>query len=402
MLLNTNQIPLVVPAASRLRSRALKAARMGLDFYAQHQIADTAVADHGRFPFVFDYGDGRTVSLTTNWITAVLVEAMICGHGRFGDERYLDAAQRGVSYLKSLQHFVPGQPRMYGSFHEETPQTPWMHPRDGLTAAWALLDFGLHTGDTDSLSRARLFGEWFIDHAMRDGYPYWTARFDGLPWDPDWFGSFHSGGAFFLLRLAKETDDERFLAAARSILAHYNKHHLDPDGRVTVIRDRKTFDSLDGIGGSIWTNVGWEEMHVYNDDFGALANLAMYQAEGGDAYRDAATRFLARMVREQREDGGFGPADYSIPSAGGPVLIEMLAAEACGVDVVPGGAVERAVEYLLALQQPKGSRGAGAFAGFSAEYRLDGRTSNARAGGYAILALLRFGGAVDECYFVEA
>lgn len=401
MLLKIPDTPIAAAIETPLQRRALAGARAGLDFLVRHQVTDLATADHGRFPFVFDYGDGRVVSLTTNWITGVLVEAMICGYGVFADDRYLHAATRAVSYLKSLQSFTPGNPRMYGAFHEETPQTTWMHPRDGLTAGWALLTYGLYTGDDDALRRTRAFGEWFVNHAMKDGYPYWTAQFGDKPWDPDWFGSFHSGAALYLHKLARHTGDGRYQEAARSILAHYNQHHLDAEGRVTVIRDRRTLESLDGRGDRAWTNVGWEEMHVYNDDFGALANVAMYRAEGDDTYRDAAERFLGRMVRIQRSDGGFGPAGYAIPSAGGSVLIEMLAAEACGLDVAPRRSIERAVHYVLGLQQPEGSPGAGAFAGFSDQYRLDGRTANARAGGYAILALLRFGGATDGCYFVE-
>lgn len=379
------------------------AARAGLDFFVRNQCADPHSADHGRFPFIYDCRRHHVKEWTTGWITGVVVEAMLAGHQRFGEPAYLKAAQRAVAYLSALQEFSPTiTAPMYGAFREETPQSIWMHPRDSLTVAWALLDYAQVTGNHECYQRAVLFGDWFVKHAILDGYPYWTGRFDDQPWEPAWFGSFHSGSAYFMGRLYQATGDQRFAAAMRSILDHYNRHHLDEDGRVTVIRDRATLAALDGrVTDSMWTYRQWEVMHVYNDDFGALANLMAYRIDGERAYRDAAERFLRRMLRVQRGDGGFGPADYSVPSAGGAVLIELAAAQDAGLELDAAEAIEQTVHYLLQIQIHRpGDPEDGAFCCLDAENVLDREVGNSRCGAYAILALLRQGGAIAPHYAI--
>lgn len=388
-------------SGSSLRERALAAARAGLDFLVRHQVADAQSADHGRFPFCYELATHRVIARSTNWTTGIAIEAMLAGYGAFGDEDYRKAAGRAVSYLRSLQDLSTLSPRVTSVFREVTPQSGMAHPRDALTAAWALLDWSALTGDADALWRARTYAEWFIAVGMEKGYPYWTVRFDGQPWEPTYCGSFHSGSAFFLWRMHQATGDERYVHAMRSILDFYNTHHLDEDGRITVILDRDTLAPLDGKADQRYSNPGWEMMHVYNDDFGALANLAAWQLTGEASYLDGAERFLRRMLAIQRDDGGFGPPEKSVPSGGGPVLMELLAAQALGHRWADQGRLDRAAEYLMSIQvrTGQGDPADGAFRGFSEQYILSDDTANIRAGAYAILALLRYAGVTDRYYF---
>lgn len=384
-----------------LAARCREAARRGLNFLVRHQMTDFGSAEHGRFAFIYRFASGKIDSYTTNWTTGVAVEAMLLGYQVFRDERYLEAARRGVGYIRSLQEFSPLSPRVVGTFHEETPQSKVFHPRDALTAAWALLDWSEVTGDSEARQRAVFYADWLIREGMDAGYPRWTVSYETFDADPRWYGSFHSGSAFFFARMHAVTGEERYLTAMKQILEVYNHLMLSEDGCVTVIVDieRQTPMPAAEVPANI-APVGWIRMHEYNDDFGALANVEAYRLTGNRQYLEAAERFLRNMVEIQRRDGGFGPAEYSVPSAGGSVLLELLAAEACGSSLPVGDAVRRAVDYVLALQVlRKGAPEDGAFRGFTNDYTLDPDVCNVRAGGYAILALLRLSGAKGPIYF---
>ena len=388
---------------SPLLEASKKAALRGLDFFVRNQISNCDSADKGRFPYIYDCDTNQTLTLTTNWTTGVTVSALLAGYKSTGNNDYLEAAKAGCAYLKGLQDFNPRTPRVQGVFHEETPQSPQAHPRDALTAAWALLDCSLITGDQDGINRAIAYGNWFVKTGLEKGYPYWTVRFDDQAWDPGWCGSFHSGSAFFMCRLYTETGEEKFLLAMRQILDFYNQHHMDDDGNITVIIDRETLQTLDGKGDSRFTYPGWEAMHRYNDDFGALANLAAWKTTGEESYLNGATRFFDRMCASQHGNGGFGPEEWSVPSAGGAVVLEMLAAKQLRISCSEyNEAIEKAVPYLLALQKDApGDPSDGAFFGMTEEYGLSDVQANARTAGYAIMALLRYAGAADDIYFFQ-
>lgn len=383
--------------------QARQSAQAGIAFLLRHQIINEQSADCGRFAFVYDCVENRTITLSTNWTTGIAIEALIAGYGAFGDERYREAAGRGVRYLYSLQYLDERNPRVNGVFREVTPQSNMAHPRDALTAAWALLDWYELTGEMQALERALIYADWFERVGMEKGYPYWTVRFDDQAWEPTWCGSFHSGSAFFMARMFEQTREERFRIAMCRILDEYNTHHLLTDGRIQVILDRDTHTCLDGIADERFSNRGWEMMHVYNDDFGALANLSCWQITNEMKYSNAASLFLNHMAAIQRSDGGFGPVSRSVPSAGGAVLMQMAATRILGLDCITQKVLDNAAAYLLAIQvRQHGHASDGAFHGFDDAYQLNKRFANLRSGAYAILALLRYAGYQDRCYYFGA
>jgi hypothetical protein len=385
------------------RDAAIAAAEAGLDFLVRHQITNGNSADQGRFPYVYDTHDGSIKWYSTNWTTGIAIEAMLAGHKLLGKDAYQQAAARAANYLIALQNFSPFTRRVHGVFREVTPQSGMAHVRDSLTAAWALLDYADHTGHAQARSAAYLYGQWFVDVAMEKGYPYCTVRFDDQPWEPLWHGSFHSGSAFFMYRMYMATRQSQYRHAMQQILDHYNRRHLDADGHVTVLVDALMDESLDNKANDHkYSPRGWQVMHQYNDDFGALANLAAWKLDARDDYRDAAERFLRKMLREQRTDGGFGPAEYSCPPAGGAVLLELLAAQRLGLHLASGQQLSDAARYILSMQvrQP-GHPNDGAFFGYSEpQYTVDRRTANLRTGAYSIMGLLRYAGAIDDYYYV--
>lgn len=402
-MMNNSLMENKTDTTSLLIKSSREAALRGLDFFVRNQISNDDSADKGRFPYIYNCHTHQTESLTTNWVTGTVVSSLLAGYRLTGNETYLKTAQAACRYIKALQDFYPQTPRLNGVFHEETPQSPTAHPRDALTAAWALLDCSLITGDHDGIHRATVYGNWFEKTAMEKGYPYWTVRFDDQAWKPFWCGSFHSGSAFFMYRLYSETGDEKFLIAMKKILDFYNRHHMDENGAITVIIDRETLENMDGKADPKYTCPGWEMMHRYNDDFGTLANLAAWKITGEQSYRTSAEKFLSRMCAVQHENGGFGPEEWSVPSAAGVIVQEILAAKQLGICRPEyDRAAEKAVEYLLQLQHNNPDSPAdGAFFGMTDSYELSDTQANARTASYAIMGLLRYSGAIDNIYFFQ-
>jgi hypothetical protein len=384
------------------KKQALSAALNGLDFLVRHQITDQQNANFGRFVCRYDFTTHQVLAYTDNWTTAVCIEAMLAGHKFTGKQIYFDAAQRAIDYIVSLQFFDPSNKRMHGVIREKTPQTRWAHPRDALTAAWAMLDWSQYAGQKEYFEHSILFAGWFIDVAMEKGYPYWTVRFDDAEWLPRWFGSFQSGGAFYFYRLFSITGEKKYQDVVFKILDHYNKYHLEQNGKINVIVDTQTLKPLCGYKtSSQYSNYGWETMHEYNDDFGALANMAAYKLSSKQEYLRAFECFLKRMLSVQRSDGGFGHEEYSDPAAGGSILMELMAAKQLGFIYASPEQINRIVQHILSLQvQDSESPAFGAFRGFN---HLDviGNCSNSRTAAYAIMALLRYAGAVDSYYFFD-
>lgn len=388
------------------KARALEAARSGLDFMVRHQETSMVNANHGRFAFVYRCNEDKIDLQTTNWITGILVDSLLLGHQVFGDKSYLEAARRGVSYLRSLQDFNPRDSRFFGTFHEDMPQSNFFHPRDALTAAWALLDWSIMTGCQDAAYRARAYADWLICYGMDGGYPRWTVSFETFEADPRWYGSFHSGSAFFFARLYTVTKDRRYLETMCQILDLYNNLNLTAEGKVNVIVDietRKPIPNAHTLPKLGWmVPEGWIRMHEYNDDFGALANLEAWRLTKNPAYLQAAESFLGHMLRIQHADGGFGPEGWAVPAAGGSVLLELLAARKLGTSLDVSDAIERAVQYVLGLQiVAPGKPSDGAFVGFTEKYTIDRNFGNARSAGYAVLSLLHYAGATEPIYFPD-
>ncbi len=376
------------------KKMAAAAALAGLNFYVERQNADKLSADCGRFYSVYNVKNKSVEIWTSNWRTGVLVAAMLSGYQFSKEEKYFNAARLGIGYIKSLQNFAPEFPRLYGAIREDSPQFVCFHPRDAITAALALLDWHRQSGDEVAKNRVEIFAKWFMEVGMEKGWPYWTARFDDKPWEPTWCGSFHSGSAYTFYRLFELTGKSEYKEAMEKILEFYNSNHLNENGEIAVMLDRNTGEILDGKTEEHNTDAlrKWEIMHQYNDDFGALANLAAFKLTGKDEYRNAVRRFMRRMVKSQREDGGFGPQEFSVPSASGMILIEVYAAKSIGLNLMTEESINSAVKQILSMQMPSDSNPInGLF--MDDEEHLDCRTT-----AYSIMALLRYAGASDFCY----
>lgn len=388
-----------------LQKTALDCAALGLDFFIRTQADMGGSADHGRYLCIANIVKEGPVDYTSNWLTGIIASNMLDMWHQTGEERFRQSAEYAVRYLKCLQDTATWHTRTFGAMHEVVPTHQMAHPRDGLSAATGLLDYAAFTGDEDAMTRAELFGKWFITYGMEPGYPYWTLTFDGTPWEPFWHGSFHSGSAYFMTRLWKATGNENFLAAARKILDFYNANMLSETGDITVIREHNTLKAMDDVPNLQRAPIGWIRMHKYNDDFGALANMVVGKYTGVKRYSEKAMLFLKRMRELQRADGGFGPDcwEESIPNAAGMILIELMTAKELGLaDESFDDMAEKIVRYLIGIQvNDSNSRFNGAFHGMDNNYTVNRDYCNARAGIYAIMALLRFAGKTMQTYSVN-
>jgi hypothetical protein len=381
------------------RDSAAKAAIAGLDFIVRNQVNDVTNANCGRFSFIYDCSKEQTTKLTPNWVTGTTIEALLSGYRFTKDEKYLDAAGCGIEYIKSLQTFSKFSKFSYGAINETTPQCQSCHPRDALTAAWAMLDWSQETSDKECFERALVFADWYINNVMPEGYPVCTFDFNDGIVAPFELASCQGGGGFFFYRLYTLTGNEKYLEVLRTIIKYYNDFFLDNNGRPISLIDQYTrkakLNQQQELGGSLW-----EMMHVYNDDFAALANLAAYSLEPRTSYLDSLKKFFKFIKNSQNYDGGFGPKTFSVPSAGGACLIEFLAAKALGLDLIDQETIDNTVRYLLDRQCCKiNSSGNGGFFGVSVNYEISDIMINMRTTSYAVMGLLRYAGASDPYYF---
>lgn len=384
------------------KETAVEAALAGVDYLVRNQITDKNDANCGRYLCQYDYINNKRLAYTTNWTTGVCLECMLIANRLTSNQSYIDSAQLAAEYLASLQIFSPLKENMSGAIREETPQTDWAHPRDALTAAWAMLDFSQYTDNKGYLERSIAFADWFLRVAMKEGYPYWTVRFDSNPWKPELFGSFHSGEAFYFFRLYDITGNTKYRDVACRILDHYNKYHIAPDGKIQVSIDMHTYEPVRSYEVEPDCSVkGWEVMHEYNDDFGALANLAAWKFTQDSSYLDSAKSFLKLMLSIQRDDGGFGPVENSVPSAAGAVMMELTAADVLSQSLASDEQLSKVAQYLLSLQIHEEGIAKGGFRGVDNQTYRVAHCSNSRTTSYSIMGLLRYAGMRDPFFFFE-
>jgi len=372
----------------------LERARQLADWFVSNQVVRPHLADCGRFAdAVRVRGRQEQTRFTTNWNTGMTVISLMMAWQRTKDDRYLKSARMACEYLKTLQSLDARNPAAFGGFREDTPQTAMFHPRDALSAAWALLHFHLHTGDADCLWRAVTFTRWFERHALRRGYPAWTAYLDKGR-KPYWQrGSFHGGSPLFFFDLHAVTKNPGWKRVGLTICDTWLKLFPKPDGSIRVEIDAETGEDVTGKNKDL-EHTGWQNMHKTNDDFTSLALLRAYRLTGDQKYLDAARAFLAWALTQQRPDGAFG--DPPVNSAAATLLMELL--DFARVARAPRYrlAALRSVPHFLSLQErtSKDPRFLGGFYCVHGDYVHDSRVDlGARTSSYALAALLKLEGA---------
>ncbi len=378
---------------SSRKQQFLTRARKLADWFAAGQVSRASSADCGRYVNRLEVRGGRIGEPvhTTNWTTGMTVIAMLMAWKRTGEKKYLDSARSAGEYLKSLQITDARGRKTFGMIREVTPQTDWCHPRDALSAAWALLHLGTLARDGESLRRAKLFAAWFRANALRKRYPAWTCYADGRK--PYWqLGSFHGGSPLFFFDLHAATRDKKWLSLGLGIADAWMRIFPKKDGSIRIEVDPDTGRDLTGRGPGE-AHVGWQDMHKYNDDFTALALMRAYLLTWKARYLDAARKYLDWILRQQTPSGAFGrPA---VNSAAATLIIELLDLHRITRERKYLDACGRSLDHFLSLQELKrrDKRLHGGFYGTGADYAHGKRSSlNTRTGCYALAALLKLEG----------
>ncbi|MCG3179983.1 MAG: hypothetical protein BIFFINMI_02337 [Phycisphaerae bacterium] len=337
------------------RKLMLERARLAARWAIANQARTRHSADRGRYLRSFDRETGAQ-QLASNWLLGVQIKALLALHEATGDDECLASCRLAAAYLKTLQQMDARQPAAYGYVVEVTPQDSSGHPRDALTAAWAMLLLHRAVGDEELLDRALLFAEWFVRFGMDNEYPYWTVWMDPARKPLRLRGSFHGGSPAFFSDLFDLTGQARWLDVARRIADFHMTRLLKADGSLRIVVMPDTDEDITGTARPIpdyAPDLAWEHMHKFNDDFTALAMMRLGELTGEAKYTEAGLRFSRHLLASQQADGGFG--DPQVPSASGVGALTL--ARAAQVDPANAAAydagVEKAVAHILGLQETR-------------------------------------------------
>ncbi len=361
------------------------------EWYLRNQVSDPLDANRGRYLYCREIPT-KKFEYSTSWQTGFGALVMLSLHRLTGETRYLDSAARALEYIKSLQILDARNPARFGAFREETPQTNWIHPRDAVSAAWALLGYGRYVQDADCLERARLYADWMLQHAFAGDWPLATVRLggDGLE-TSDLRASCQSGGILFFHDMYDATQDFRYRDAAWRMSEYYARHFLSEQGELKTLIDpvgnRKESD-LDNF--ERWPR-SWREMHQVNDDFGGLAMVRSIEVFQQPLHRERLRAFARWLVAWQKPGGGFMEPEMEVGSATVPIFLHAYRHIASPAERTQYDEVcRKALTHLLSKQQTSADPQVdGAFLCLNNLCRSgEGRWVNIRCTSYAVIALL--------------
>ncbi len=351
----------------------------------KNQITDRLDANRGRVPKFYNPAD-NTISFSHNWMTGVACMGLLASYKRTGKQIYLEAAERAGRYIVALQVMDQRDERYYGVIRELTPQSLEYAPRDATSAAWALVWLYEATKNPLYLDRAVLFGNWHLRNAMHDGWPLYAQYMD--PQLDNFYakGSFQSGTGLFYYDLFMVSGDPRYIEfGLKPIAENYRDRFFYDDGMVILERDIFTWD----IKAAAAQDLVAEDMHLYNDDFGAAMLQKAAELFKDESFRDQARKYAHWLAVHQDADGGY--LNGNVP-AGVPVSMMYFHDLGCYYkDDLLLQARDKALQKLAATQfSGTGDKGLdGAFQGEPCEdlSTAGGRYMNIRSTAYALMAL---------------
>ena len=141
--------------------RCVSAAKRCGNWLIKNQILNKASADHGRYMCEYIVPKQKVRGLSPNWPIGNSILSMVMLYKRTGMKKYLESAGRAGEYLKSLQVMDSADKKNYGMIREVTPQTDFCHPRDAVTAAWAMLHLGEVLQNKEYGRRVLSVSQWF-------------------------------------------------------------------------------------------------------------------------------------------------------------------------------------------------------------------------------------------------
>ena len=363
---------------------AIKAGEWFLN--TQNDYSETA--DFGRYVYARNLETGFE-SPSSGWQTAFAVFAMLSLHKLTGDDKYLESAANGMSYIKTLQILDPRRKSRFGAILEVTPQSKWLHPRDALSSAWAMLGFYKYTKEEDYLERTVFFADWLLEYAMNGDWPMCTINiYPGGTASDDVGASCQSGAILFFLDLYKATDDMRYYRAAKRIADVYVDQFIEDDGNIRILID--FIGNNPGVNDEKKWPLDWQNMHRVNDDFGGISLVFAYDVFKQELYLKKMIAYFNWVEAKVKDDGSFFDPFMEVGSATVPVFLNEF--KKCA----PGELQDRieslntkCLDFLMSVQMAsENERINGGFKGMDDRCKCgNGKWINIRCSAYAILAL---------------
>ena len=361
------------------------------EWYLRNQVHDPLDANRGRYLYCREIPT-KEFERSTGWQTGFGAFAMLSLHRLTGEQRYLDSAALAMEYMKSLQILDARHPSQFGALREETPQTNWLHPRDAVSAAWALLGYGRYVKDADCLERARLYADWMLRQAFAGDWPLTTVHLGaGGAETSDLRLSCQSGGILFFHDMYDATQDFRYQDAACRMSEYYVRHFLTEPGELQTVIDplgNRRESDLENF--ERWPKA-WREMHQVNDDFGGIAMVRSIEVFQQPLHRERLRAFAQWLVAWQKPSGGFMEPAMEVASATVPIFLHAYRRIATPAERTQYDEVcRKALAHLLSQQQTSDDPQVdGAFLCLDNKCRFgQGRWVNIRCTSYAVIALL--------------
>jgi hypothetical protein len=369
----------------------LKSALHAGDWFVNTQNKDSESGDLGRFIYALKL-ETKEYWLSSGWQTAFGVFALLSLHNATKDDKYLQAAEGGIKYIKTLQILDQRKPCYFGAIREVSPQSEWMHPRDALSAAWGMLGYHLYTNEQDCLERAILYADWMLKYALIDDWVVATVNLGNKKTRSadDLVASCQSGSILFLIEMYKVTQDLRYYDAAYRMANYYVVNLISKDGVITCIKDR-IGNNPDVNNTEKWP-IDWQKMHQVNDDFGGIALVEAYRIFKKEEYRQRCSAYLGWLEKTVNKDGSYLDPVIEVGSATAPIFLLSFESIANSSEKVRARKlIEKNISYLLSIQQKsKDKLVDGAFLGMDGMCRAGhGNWINIRCTSYATIALCR-------------
>ena len=274
---------MIAAAPKALKAKSRKAALLAADWFVETQMNNDGQpfpnANCGRFMYnCHRHSDYQTWGV--DWSSARALFVLNTAYRITKEAKYLDCIKKGLEYIYSLQILDVRNKKNYGVFHEETPHSFWVYPRDGMEVADALLDYYKITKDKEALFRAEAYIGWFLKEAMfkrKDGF-WWAAvkaEFDGTR-----DHSMHScegGNMMGLIHAYEITGKAKYKTAAKRIAdSMIGLYHKKPGLFIDLVKP-KVADHHTKTSGEI-----------ENDDGAGVGFLNLYKVTGQQKYLDHA------------------------------------------------------------------------------------------------------------------
>jgi rhamnogalacturonyl hydrolase YesR len=332
------------------QKKALEAGLLGADWFVNNQIdlAGKTCRDANGGRYMYNghiYSDYQTMGI--DWTMARALFVLQAAFKATKDQKYLDSVAKGLKYIYSLQVMDKRDKSLYGVFHEETPQSYWIYPRDGIELADALFEYYLITGDKEALFRADAFMEWFVKETIfkLDNGLTWVYRrvdFDGKK--DERLASCEGGNTMALAHAFKITGKKKYKKAMKRIMdAQIELYHQAPGPFVDSDKEKNHHVSDGG--------------HIDNDDGAGVGLLCAYDILESKKYLEHAKTLADYHLSKN--------GNYNIICAFPAVSAFLLEMSRTTGDIKYAKGVTDHLDSLLKLQHidPKNKNSHGAFIG---------------------------------------